>query len=104
MREIAPPAAFVLSDKIFPVEITEDGQTIEITIANQIIQGTVETTKVEADYPDHKLTGAVFEVYTDVYNNGEFNTDIDKLAGEMAERYLGIYQKKGPRVRELLPA
>ena len=94
VHEIAPPAAFVLSDEIFPVEITEDGQTIEITIENQIILGTVETTKVDADYPDHKLSGAVFEVYADVDNNGEFNADIDKLAGEMVESDPGIYQKK----------
>ena len=94
VHEIAPPAAFVLSDEIFPVEITEDGQTIEITIENQIILGTVETTKVDADYPDHKLSGAVFEVYADVDNNGEFNADIDKLAGEMVETEPGLYQMK----------
>ena len=52
--------AFVLTEEIFPVEITEDGQTIEITIENQIIKGTAETIKVDADYPDHKLSGADF--------------------------------------------
>ena len=94
VREIAPPAAFVLTEEIFPVEITEDGQTIEITIENQIIKGTAETIKVDADYPDHKLSGAVFEVYADVDNNGEFNADIDKLAGEMTETEPGLYQMK----------
>ena len=48
VREIAPPKAFVLTEEIFPVEITEDGQTIEITIENQIIKGTAETIKVDA--------------------------------------------------------
>ena len=38
VREIAPPAAFVLTEETFPVEITEDGQTIEIRIENQIIK------------------------------------------------------------------
>ena len=94
VREIAPPKTFVLTEEIFPVEITEDGQTIEITIENQIIKGTAETTKVDADYPDHKLSGAVFEVYADVDNNGEFNADIDKLAGEMTETEPGLYQMK----------
>lgn len=94
VREIAPPKAFVLTEEIFPVEITEDGQTIEITIENQIIKGTAETIKVDADYPDHKLSGAVFEVYADVDNNGEFNADIDKLAGEMTETEPGLYQMK----------
>lgn len=94
VREIAPPEAFVLTEEIFSVEITEDGQTIEITIENQIIKGTAETIKVDADYPDHKLSGAVFEVYVDVDNNGEFNADIDKLAGEMTETEPGLYQMK----------
>ena len=94
VREIAPPAAFVLTEETFPVEITEDGQTIEITIENQIIKGIAETTKVDADYPDHKLSGAVFEVYADVDNNGEFDAEIDKLAGEMAETEPGLYQMK----------
>lgn len=94
VREIAPPEAFVLTEQIFPVEITENEQTIEITIENQIIKGTAETTKVDADYPDHKLSGAVFEVYADVDNNGEFDADIDQLVGEMAETEPGLYQMK----------
>ena len=94
VREIAPPEAFVLTEETFPVEITGDGQTVEITIENQIIKGTAETTKVDADYPDHKLSGAIFEVYADVDNNGEFHADIDKLAGEMVETEPGLYQMK----------
>ena len=94
VREIAPPAAFILTEETFPVEITEDGQTIEITIENQIIKGTAETTKVDADFPENKLSGAVFEVYADVDNNGEFDAEIDKLAGEMAETEPGLYQMK----------
>ena len=94
IREIAAPEAFVLSEETFPVEITEDGQTIEITIENQIIRGTVETTKVDADFPKNTLSGAIFEVYADVDHNGEFDPDIDKLVGEMAESEGGIYQLK----------
>ena len=94
VREIAAPKAFVLTEETFPVEITEDGQTIEITIENQIIKGTAETTKVDADFPENKLSGAVFEVYADVDNNGEFDAEIDKLAGEMAETEPGLYQMK----------
>lgn len=94
IREIAAPKAFVLTEETFPVEITEDGQTIEITIENQIIKGIAETTKVDADFPENKLSGAVFEVYADVDNNGEFDVEIDKLAGEMAETEPGLYQMK----------
>ena len=94
IREIAAPEAFVLSEETFPVEITEDGQTIEITMENQIIRGTVETTKVDADFPENKLSGAIFEVYADVDHNGEFDPDTDKLVGEIAESEGGIYQLK----------
>ena len=94
IREIAAPEAFVLSEETFPVEITEDGQAIEITMENQIIRGAVETTKVDADFPENTLSGAIFEVYADVDHNGEFDPDIDKLVGEMAESEGGIYQLK----------
>lgn len=94
VREIAPPAAFVLTEETFPVEITEDGQTIEIRIENQIIKGIAETTKVDADFPENKLSGAVFEIYADVDNNGEFDADIDQLVGEMTETEPGLYQMK----------
>lgn len=94
VREIAPPAAFVLTEETFPVEITEDGQAIEIRIENQIIKGIAETTKVDADFPENKLSGAVFEIYADVDNNGEFDADIDQLAGEMTETEPGLYQMK----------
>jgi len=94
VREIAPPAAFVLTEETFPVEITEDGQTIEIHIENQIIKGIAETTKVDAGFPENKLSGAVFEIYADVDNNGEFDADIDQLVGEMTETEPGLYQMK----------
>ena len=94
IREIAAPKAFVLTEETFPVEITEDGQTIEITIENQIIKGIAETTKVDADYPENKLSGAVFEIYADVDNNGEFDAEIDQLVGEMTETEPGLYQMK----------
>lgn len=83
-----------MSEETFPVEITEDGQTIEIRIENQSIKGTAETTKVDADFPENKLSGAVFEVYADVDNNGEFDAEIDQLVGEMAETEPGLYQMK----------
>lgn len=94
VREIAPPQAFLLSEETYPVEMTEDGQNIEIVMENQIIRGTAETTKVDADYPEHKLSGAIFKVYADVDNNEEFDASIDKQAGEMAEIEPGLYQLK----------
>ena len=58
---------------------------------NYFIKGNIELTKVDADYPDNKLTGAVFEVYADTNGNGEFDKD-DELCGEMTELEGGVYQ------------
>lgn len=92
VREIAAPTGFVLSGEAYPVEVTEDGQTIEIEIENQIIRGAVEVLKTDADYPEHLLTGAAFAVYADVDNNGKFNADIDRKAGELEETEPGRYR------------
>lgn len=94
VKEIQSPTGFLLSADTFPIDIKEDGQVIEITVENQIIKGTVETLKVDADYPDHKLSGSVFEIYADVDHDGKFNADIDRLAGEMTETEPGLYQMK----------
>ena len=49
---------------------------------------------MDADYPENKLSGAVFEIYADVDNNGEFDAEIDQLVGEMTETEPGLYQMK----------
>ena len=55
----------------------------------------MQTTKVDAEYPDHKLTGAVFEVYVDVDGDQAYSAEIDKLIGEMSETEAGVYQMDG---------
>lgn len=57
----------------------------------------MQTTKVDAEYPDNKLTGAVFEVYVDADGNQEFDPDIDRMVGEMNEIEDGVYQMDGLR-------
>lgn len=63
VRELKPAEGFVLNETEFPIDITTDGAVIEIKAENRHIYGAVHTTKVDKDYPDHLLTGAVFEVY-----------------------------------------
>ena len=43
------------------------------------------TTKVDEEYPENKLSGAVFEIYADVDGDGEFNKDVDILIDTMTE-------------------
>jgi len=62
VREIKAPEGHVLSDTLFPITITEDGEVIEILIENRLIRGSVEGVKVEADTGE-PLQGAVFGLF-----------------------------------------
>lgn len=53
--------------------------------------------KVDKDYPDNLLAGAIFEIYMDVDGNKEFNADIDTLVGEMVEYEPGLYELENLR-------
>lgn len=97
VREITPAQAFVLNETSYEVEITEIEEIIQIEVENEFIVGSVQTTKVDADYPENKLSGAVFEVYVDVNNDLKFNAEIDMLVGEMNETEVGIYRLDGLR-------
>ena len=97
VREIQPAPAFVLNEKLYPVTISENEEMIEIEIENRFIVGSVQTTKVDAEHPENKLTGAVFEVYVDVNSNKIYDPDIDKLIGEMDEAETSVYRLDGLR-------
>lgn len=93
IREIESPKGFVLSEEEIAVTIGKVDEVVEIELVNYFIQGNIELTKVDKDYPDNKLSGAVFEVFADTNGNGELDKD-DELLGEMAELDGGIYQMK----------
>ena len=91
VREIKAVPAFVLNETIYEVTIDEDGETVEIEVENKFITGSVQTIKVDKDYPENTLAGAVFEIYVDVDNNKEFDKEIDLLVGEMTEGENGVH-------------
>lgn len=64
VREIAAPDGYILSDKKYPVTISEDGEIIEISAKNKPI--TVEFSK--QDVYGNELAGAEIEL---INNNGE---------------------------------
>lgn len=92
VHELKPAEGFVLNETEFPVDITTDGAIIEFKAENRHIYGAVHTTKVDKDYPDHLLTGAVFEVYRDVNENQQFDPDVDELVGTLSECEPGLYE------------
>ncbi len=58
VREIKAPKGYILSDKVYQVNITEDGQTVEITAENKPI--TVEFSKRDTD--GNELKGAKLQI------------------------------------------
>ena len=93
VREIEAPEGFVLDNTSYEVNINENEQVIEVEITDEYIHGNIELTKVDADYPDNKLTGATFEVYKDVNGDGKLD-DGDELIGNLEETSTGIYEMK----------
>ena len=93
IREIEQPTGFVLNDTVYPVTVEQNSQVVEVEIVNKHIRGNITLTKVDADYPENKLTGATFEVYKD--NNGDGKLDDgDTLVGTLTESEVGIYEMK----------
>ena len=91
VREIKSAPAFVLNENSYAVTVSEDEQIVEITIENEFITGSVKAIKVDKEYPEYTLSGAIFEIYVDVDGNQEFDSEIDVLVGEMTEGENGEY-------------
>ena len=101
IREIESPTGFVLSEEEITVTIGAVDEVVEIELVNYFIKGNIELTKVDKDYPDNKLTGAEFEVYTDTNGDGKLDSG-DKLLGTMTELDGGVYQMKELRYGKYL--
>ena len=95
VMELTAPEGYVRSDARYFVSITNDEQVIGLKIINYPIVGSVELTKVDKDYPDNHLTGAVFEVYADADGDGELDAGSDKLLGKLTEYENGTYRMDG---------
>ena len=91
IREIESPTGFVLSEEEIAVTVSEMDEVVEIELVNYFIKGNIELTKVDEDYPENKLSGAVFEVYSDTNGDGKLDKE-DVLLGEMTELEGGVYQ------------
>lgn len=60
VREIEDPDGYILSDKKYPVTISEDGEIVEITAKNKPV--TVETSKRDV-YGNELTESAIFTIY-----------------------------------------
>ncbi|MBR6801784.1 MAG: TonB-dependent receptor, partial [Eubacteriaceae bacterium] len=93
IREIESPEGYLLSEEVFAVNIGEAGQVVEIEMVNKSIRGNIMLTKVDAEYPENKLTGAVFEVYRDGENVGAM-MEVEAGVYEMNDLKYGEYVVK----------
>lgn len=99
IRELSPSEGYLLDDTVYPVgaepqHYTEEYNPIALDVTEQVIRGGVALTKVDKDYPENKLEGAVFEVYRDSNRNQEFDAE-DELLGTMEELGGGEYALTG---------
>ena len=102
VMELEAPEGYVLSDARHFVSVSYDEQVIGLKVINYPIVGSVELTKVDKDYPDNHLTGAVFEVYADTDVNGDLDAEVDTLLGEMTEYEGGVYRMDALRYGKYL--
>lgn len=93
VKEIEAPTGYVLDGTPYQAVIGENEQVIEITITDEYVRGNIALTKVDADYPENKLTGATFEVYKDSNDNGKLDGE-DELLGTLTEEEAGQYEMK----------
>ena len=99
IRELSPSEGYLLDDTVYPVgaepqHYTEEYNPIALDVTEQVIRGGVALTKVDKDYPENKLEGAVFEVYRDSNRNQELDAE-DELLGTMEELGGGEYALTG---------
>lgn len=83
VREIEAPTGYILSDESYTVTVNKDSNPVEIKAVNNEIRGNVTVTKIDEEYPNNKLSGAEFTVYSDM----ECTNEIAKLS----ETEKGIY-------------
>lgn len=99
IREITPSEGYLLDSTVYPVgaepqRYTAEYNPIALDVTEQVIRGGVALTKVDKDYPENKLEGAVFEVYRDSNRNQELDAE-DGLLGTMEELGGGEYALTG---------
>ena len=99
IRELSPSEGYLLDNTVYPVgaepqHYTEEYNPIALDVTEQVIRGGVTLTKVDKDYPENKLEGAVFEVYRDSNRNQELDAE-DELLGTMEELGGGEYALTG---------
>lgn len=95
VKELSCPAQYVLSEEIFEMTISENGETVSFSAVNKHVTGKVQVVKISSKDHSKLLSGAEFEVYLDVNGNQAFDPGIDTLLGKLTESETGFYEMDG---------
>ena len=85
ITEISNAEGYLPKTQVKTITVTKDA-TASAEFINKVIVGNVTLTKVDEDYPENKLTGAVFTVY---------KSDKKTVVGTMKETETGVYSLEG---------
>ena len=85
ITEINNAEGYLPKTQVKTITVTKDA-TASAEFVNKVIVGNVTLTKVDKDYPENKLTGAVFTVY---------KSDKKTVVGTMKETETGVYSLEG---------
>ena len=85
ISEINNAEGYLPKTQVKMITVTKDA-TASAEFVNKVIVGNVTLTKVDEDYPENKLTGAVFTVY---------KSDKKTVVGTMKETETGVYSLEG---------
>jgi hypothetical protein len=93
IKEVSVPEGYILNDENIPFSISENEETVELTITNTLIRGNVKVTK--KDEEDRLLEGVVFGIYdTNDILVEELMTNTDGVAISSDLIYGGYYLKE----------
>ena len=85
ITEINNAEGYLPKTQVKTITVTKNA-TASAEFVNKVIVGNVTLTKVDEDYPENKLTGAVFTVY---------KSDKKTVVGTMKETETGVYSLEG---------
>lgn len=85
ITEINNAEGYLPKTQVKTITVTKDA-TASAEFVNKVIVGNVTLTKVDQDYPENKLTGAIFTVY---------KSDKKTVVGTLKETETGVYSLEG---------
>ncbi|WP_419747596.1 SpaA isopeptide-forming pilin-related protein [Clostridium perfringens] len=79
MKETKAPEGYLLSNKVWDINITEDGKVYSYDITNDVIKGKLQIVKVDSENEEKPVEGAGFDVIAVNVNGIKEGTVVDHV-------------------------